>query len=83
MQVAVADVDGDGALELLALDTRGSVALLNASAAVLWDTTVRSPLAQPASFGDINGDGRLEAVFGAASGEVYALDAQTGARLRC
>jgi outer membrane protein assembly factor BamB len=80
-QVATADVDGDGNLEILALDTRGSAALFNKSGHLLWDVHVRSPLAQPASFGDINGDGRLEAVFGSASGEVFALDAQTGAVL--
>ena len=79
-QVATADVDGDGFLELLALDTRGNAALFNLSGSVLWDAHVRSPVAQPASFGDIDGDGRLEVVFGSASGEVHVLDALTGAR---
>lgn len=78
-QVAVADVDGDGTAELLALDSKGSVALFDAKGTLRWDMHVRSPLAQAATLGDIDGDGRLEAVFGAASGEVYALDAVTGA----
>jgi FG-GAP-like repeat len=78
-QVAVADVDGDGFLEMVAVDTRGNVAMLALNGTVLWDTNVRSPLAQPPSFGDIDGDGRLEVVFGSAAGEVHALDARTGA----
>ena len=82
-QVATADVDGDGFLELLALDTRGNAALFNLSGSVLWDAHVRSPVAQPASFGDIDGDGRLEVVFGSASGEVHVLDALTGAHQPC
>jgi outer membrane protein assembly factor BamB len=77
-QVAVADVNGDGYLELLALDSRGSAAMFNVNGTLLWDQHVRSPLSQAASFGDINGDGRLEAVFGAASGEVFAFDAVSG-----
>jgi outer membrane protein assembly factor BamB len=77
-QVAVADVNGDGYLELLALDSRGSAAMFNATGTLLWDQHVSSPLSQVATFGDINGDGRLEAVFGAASGEVFAFDAISG-----
>ena len=80
-QVAVADVDGDSYLELAAVDTRGNVALFDREGKLRWDIHVRSPIAQPVTFGDIDGDGRLEAVFGAASGEVYALDALTGACL--
>lgn len=82
-QVAAADVDADGYLELLAADMRGNVALFNRSGAVLWDMHVRSPVAQAPALGDLDSDGRLEAVFGTAAGEVYAVDARTGApRLR-
>ena len=78
-QVATADVDADGYLELLAADTHGNVALFNRSGEVIWDMHVRSPVAQAPALGDIDGNGRLEAAFGTAAGEVYVVDALTGA----
>lgn len=78
-QVAVADADGDGLLELFAADTRGSVAAFTRNGTLLWDTHLRTPVTQAPTFGDVNGDGRLDAVFGSGAGEVFALDAATGA----
>lgn len=80
-QVAVADVNGDGFLELFAVDTRGSIASFDRNGTLLWDVHMRTPITQAPSFGDVNGDGRLDAVFGSGAGEVFALDAATGAAL--
>jgi FG-GAP-like repeat len=81
VQVAVADVNGDGFLELLALDARGSAALFNASGALLWDIHTGGAAAAAATFGDIDGDGRLDATWGTGTGEVHAVVAATGALL--
>eukprot|EP00892_Ulva_mutabilis_P001015 jgi/Ulvmu1/10914/UM007_0091.1 len=80
-QVAVADADGDGWLELYAADLRGSIAAFDCNGTLLWDVHMRTPVTQAPAFGDVNGDGRLDAVFGSAAGEVFALDAATGKML--
>lgn len=77
-QVAVADVDGDGFLELFAADVRGSIAAFDCNGTLLWDAHMRTPITQAPALGDVNGDGRLDAVFGSGAGEVFALDAATG-----
>lgn len=82
-QVGVADVNGDGYLELFAADTRGSIAAFDRNGSLLWDTHMRTPITQAPTFGDVNGDGRLDAVFGSGAGEVFALDAATGAVAEC
>lgn len=78
-QVAAADVDGDGWLEVFAEDTRGSVAMFGANGTLRWDAHVRATMSQAPTFADVDGDGRLDCVLGSSAGEVYAMDAQTGA----
>ena len=45
-QVAVGDINGDGALELVAVDARGNVAALAPDGTELWERHVRSLLSQ-------------------------------------
>lgn len=45
-QVAVADINGDGLLELVAADTRGNVAAFSADGTELWERHVKSLIAQ-------------------------------------
>jgi outer membrane protein assembly factor BamB len=78
-QVAAADVDGDGYVEIFAVDTRGSVACFNVNGTLRWDVHLRTSMTQAPTLGDVNGDGRLDVVMGGAAGEVFALDAATGA----
>lgn len=78
-QVAAADVDGDGWLEVFAMDTRGSIAMFYSNGTLRWDAHIRSTLSQAPTFADVNGDGRLDCIFGSSAGEVFAMDAQTGA----
>lgn len=48
-QVAVADINGDGALELVAADARGNVAAFSADGSELWERHVKSLIAQVAA----------------------------------
>lgn len=82
-QVAAADVDGDGWLEVFAMDTRGSVAMFTANGTLLWDVHIRSTTSQAPTFADANSDGRLDIIFGSSAGEVYVMDAQTGTLVFC
>ena len=78
-QVAVADVDGDGEPELVAADTRGSVAAFRFSGEEAWETHLASLIAQGVTIGDVDGDGRMEVVVGTSSGAVHVLRGDTGA----
>lgn len=78
-QVAAADVDGDGWLEVFAVDTRGSIAMFSSNGTLQWDAHLRATVSQAPTFADANGDGRLDCLFSSSAGEVFAMDAQTGA----
>lgn len=45
-QVAAADINGDGALEVVAADTRGNVAALAADGRELWERHLKSTITQ-------------------------------------
>ncbi len=45
-QVAVEDINGDGALELVAVDLRGNCAAFSADGTELWERHLRSQLTQ-------------------------------------
>ena len=45
-QVAVDDINGDGALELVAVDLRGNCAAFSADGTELWERHLRSQLTQ-------------------------------------
>ena len=45
-QVAVGDINGDGALEVVAVDTRGNVAALSPDGTELWERHLKSAISQ-------------------------------------
>ncbi len=47
-QVAAADINGDGAIELVAADARGNVAAFSADGTELWERHVKSLVSQVA-----------------------------------
>ena len=77
-QVAVGDVDGDGWLEMVVCDTRGSVAALRLSGKEVWERHLGSAMAAGATLGDVDGDGALEVILGTFDGRIHVLDARTG-----
>lgn len=79
---AVADVDADGAVELLVGTADGRVlALAAATGETEWATTVSGSddVVAPPVAGDVDGDGTLEVVAATRSGLVVVLDGTSGA----
>ena len=77
-QVVAEDVNDDGVLEIVACDSRGSVAAFSTKGREIWERHLGALIANAAVVGDINGDGRTEVVVGTGSGNVVALDGATG-----
>ena len=77
-QVVVEDVNDDGALEIVACDSRGNVAAFSAAGVELWERHLGSLVANNPTVGDVNGDGATEVVVGTGSGTIFALDGATG-----
>jgi outer membrane protein assembly factor BamB len=81
--VAIADIDGDGQLEVLAADSStGTLFCLDGAGKEKWKHTLPISTDSPPSIADIDGDGKLEIVVGVMSmgdkhGRVVALDAAT------
>ncbi|MCC7537800.1 MAG: VCBS repeat-containing protein [Deltaproteobacteria bacterium] len=86
LSVALADVDGDGGLEIFAMTGEGRVALVDGDGTVLAVSAERTPGYDAASFGwggglavaDTTGDGSLEIAYGRT---VFRWDGTTLARL--
>ncbi|KAI8463690.1 MAG: hypothetical protein J3K34DRAFT_397072 [Monoraphidium minutum] len=72
-QPLAADVNGDGWLEIFVGDSLGNVALFDREGKEIWERHVKSMIAQGAIAGDLDGDRRLDIVFGATDGSVHAL----------
>ena len=77
-QVVAADVDADGAIELIACDVRGTLAVFKSTGVEAWEKHLQSRIAVAASVGDVDGDGLLDIVVGTTSGAVHALRARDG-----
>ena len=78
-QVLAEDVDGDGFLEIVACDTKGSVACFDGRTGLeRWEVHLGASITSNPTLGDVDGDGRLELVVPTGSGAVVTLDASTG-----
>lgn len=88
---AVADLDGDGKLEIAAgtgnfyccFDGTPSnegkyFTVWNHDGSILWRTDLPAQVVGAPAIGDLNGDGNLEVVVGAKDGKVYAFNGATG-----
>jgi hypothetical protein len=73
---AVADVDGDGQLELATLAANGDLTCWNAATGTAkWSFKVPNAVIAPNVIAvDIDGDGNVEWVVGAQDGTIYAID---------
>ncbi|MGA1866378.1 MAG: hypothetical protein ACMUFK_02790 [Thermoplasmatota archaeon] len=57
--VSVADLRGDGRLELIASGDQGQTICLNSDGMVVWESDIKGMTGSP-TIGDVNGDGALE-----------------------
>jgi outer membrane protein assembly factor BamB len=72
---AIADVDGDGQMEVIVGSDDQNVYVLNgATGALKWAFPTDAKVRSSPTIADIDGDGRLEIVIGSA--KIYALDAR-------
>jgi hypothetical protein len=71
---ALADLDGNGSVELIQGDQVGNVIVRDAlTGADVWKTVLKGTLSSPA-VGDLDGDGSLETIIATGEGKVVALD---------
>ncbi|TAL59505.1 MAG: T9SS type B sorting domain-containing protein [Bacteroidetes bacterium] len=87
---AVADIDGDGDMDVVSFFIDGSAAvqalyaLDGTTGTLLWTINIAASLAVQASFpaiADIDGNGSMEVVIGDGNGVVHALSGATGAQI--
>jgi len=71
---ALADLDGDGKVEVIQGDKSGTVNVFDAfTGGLVWKRSVEGECASPA-IGDVDGDGAPEIVMATGAGKLYALD---------
>jgi hypothetical protein len=80
-QVLAADVNSDGKLELIAVDTLGNVACFDAATGEeVWERFLGegAPAAGAPVAGDVDGDGMLEVAVASSDGAIYVVSGETG-----
>ncbi|MCC6489908.1 MAG: PQQ-binding-like beta-propeller repeat protein, partial [Candidatus Hydrogenedentes bacterium] len=73
---AVADVDGDGAEDVIAADSKGRVAALKADGSLLWEANIKAGVLADScpAVSDLDGDGLPETLVGDSEGTLSCLD---------
>ena len=73
--LALGDIDGDGAEELTAGDSKGHVYALGAAdGAIRWMFTTAKPVHAATTLGDVDGDGKVEVLAASGDHNLYCLD---------
>jgi hypothetical protein len=70
---AVADVNGDGKMEVVVGDCDNITYCVDANGNLKWSYKTGWWVESSPSFADLDGDGKLEVVFGSTDGKVYCL----------
>lgn len=76
--VVAEDVNGDGKLELIAVDVGANVACFNIAGDEIWENRIAGVSHSNPVLGDVDGDGELDVVIATDAGFIYALDALSG-----
>ena len=80
--VAVGDIDGDGACEVLYGDGRGYLYCLSSRGEEKWCFKAGDWIESAPALGDVDGDGEIEVIFGAANGNAYCLSSRGALKWR-
>jgi outer membrane protein assembly factor BamB len=80
-QVVPADVDGDGALELVAVDAAGSVAAWRHDGSPLWEVQASSLSVQGVTIVSLRDDGAVQVIVPTSAGVVHIFEGATGTEL--
>lgn len=67
-QITVADVNDDGQLEVIVIDTSGNVHCLSSTGSTLWEADISGMSLFGSRLADVNQDGRTDVVVTAANG---------------
>ncbi len=71
----LADLDGDGKLEVIVTDSYGHLQALDAAGRLRLEVAATQYRVGVPAVGDVTGDGKPEIIFGTEAGEVYCLNA--------
>ncbi|MBI5091109.1 MAG: VCBS repeat-containing protein [Candidatus Hydrogenedentes bacterium] len=80
--ITVADADGDGALEIYAVDLGGNLVCLSPDGKARWTANVQERVRRSPSVGDVDGDGKMEILVAGYSSAVHVSDALGHLRIR-
>ena len=73
--ISAADVDGDGRVEVIAVDLNGQVACVSGAGKLRWQASVKQRVRRSPAVADVDGDGKVEVLIGGYDGALYVFDA--------
>ncbi|KAG1337768.1 protein DEFECTIVE IN EXINE FORMATION 1 [Cocos nucifera] len=76
--VVAADINDDGKIEIVTVDTHGNVAAWTAQGDEIWEVHIKSLIPQGPTIGDVNGDGHTDVVIPTVSGNIYVFSGRDG-----
>ena len=74
--LSIGDANGDGTVEIYAVDLAGNLVCLSPKGQALWTANVVERVRRSPSLGDIDGDGKIEILVAGYSKMVHVFDAE-------